>query len=198
MKKIEKILAPTDLSEFSKIGVRYALTLAKAVGAEVTVYHVVDYEDRVDYEDLIEGRGNMKENAHEGIATVLPKMVKTAFDHYGEARAARSYYAPVGSLKALKQYQLALRLFLKDNFSDFLPGVNIREEVELGRGAKMIVKEAKKQAIDLIVMSTHGRSAVAHVLRGSVTEHVIRNAPCPVVAIGPESVEKLQEQRAAA
>jgi len=50
------------------------------------------------------------------------------------------------------------------------------------------VEETKKQAIDLIVMSTHGRSAVAHVLRGSVTEYVIRNAPCPVVAIGPETV----------
>jgi nucleotide-binding universal stress UspA family protein len=39
---------------------------------------------------------------------------------------------------------------------------------------------------------------LAHVLRGSVTEHVIRNAPCPVVAIGPESVEKMQERLAAA
>jgi uncharacterized protein YaeQ len=86
---------------------------------------------------------------------------------------------------------------LTDNFSDLLPGVNVREEVELGRGDESIVKEAKKQAVDLIVMSTQGRSGLAHVLRGSVTEHVIRNAPCPVVAIGPESIEKLQETVAA-
>ncbi len=41
MEKIKKILAPTDLSELSQAGVHYALNLAKAVGAEVTVYHVV-------------------------------------------------------------------------------------------------------------------------------------------------------------
>jgi nucleotide-binding universal stress UspA family protein len=44
MDQIKKILAPTDLSELSKIGVRYALQLAKAIGAEVTVYHAVDYD----------------------------------------------------------------------------------------------------------------------------------------------------------
>jgi nucleotide-binding universal stress UspA family protein len=124
-------------------------------------------------------------------------MVKTAFGHYGEVRAASSYYAPAPSLDAPNEYQLALRQFLTDNFSDLLPGVNVREEVELGRGDESIVKEAKKQAVDLIVMSTQGRSGLAHVLRGSVTEHVIRNAPCPVVAIGPESIEKLQETVAA-
>lgn len=42
MTKIRNILALTDLSESSRKGVRYALNLAKTVGAEVTVYHVVD------------------------------------------------------------------------------------------------------------------------------------------------------------
>jgi nucleotide-binding universal stress UspA family protein len=192
MKQIRKILAPTDFSEFSKVGVRYALTLARGVGAEVIVYHAVDHEDPVDYESLIK---NIKADApNQGIAHALPRMVKSAFEHYGEARAARSYYAPVGSIEAPK---LALRQFLQDNFSDLLPGVDVREEVVLG-SRERIVEEAKKQVTDLIVMSTHGRSAVAHVLRGSVTEYVIRNAPCPVVAIGPESVEKTRQKLAAA
>jgi nucleotide-binding universal stress UspA family protein len=43
MNKIKNILALTDLSESSCKGVGYALNLAKTVGAEVTVYHVVDY-----------------------------------------------------------------------------------------------------------------------------------------------------------
>lgn len=42
MDKIKKILALTDLSEFSQEGVCYALNLAKILGAEVTVYHVVN------------------------------------------------------------------------------------------------------------------------------------------------------------
>ncbi len=43
MKEIKKILAPTDLSELSKVGVRYALEMAVSDGAEVVVYHVTDY-----------------------------------------------------------------------------------------------------------------------------------------------------------
>jgi nucleotide-binding universal stress UspA family protein len=49
MDPIKKILAPTDLSELSQVGVRYALNLAKAIEAEVTVYHVVDYDTLIRY-----------------------------------------------------------------------------------------------------------------------------------------------------
>ena len=45
MKSIEKILIPTDLSETSLAGVGYALNLAKTVGAEATVLHVLSYEE---------------------------------------------------------------------------------------------------------------------------------------------------------
>jgi len=49
MEQIKKILAPTDLSELSKSGVRYALALAKALEAEVIVYHAVDYDTLIRY-----------------------------------------------------------------------------------------------------------------------------------------------------
>jgi hypothetical protein len=49
MDQIKRILAPTDLSELSLVGVRYALNLAKAIGAEATIYHVVDYDTLVRY-----------------------------------------------------------------------------------------------------------------------------------------------------
>lgn len=49
VKKIEKILVPTDLSERSLAGVGYALNLAKTLGAEVTVLHVLSYEDFLRY-----------------------------------------------------------------------------------------------------------------------------------------------------
>ncbi|MBI3059520.1 MAG: universal stress protein, partial [Deltaproteobacteria bacterium] len=41
MDKIRKILAPTDFSELSQVGVRYALEMAESLGAEVIIYHVV-------------------------------------------------------------------------------------------------------------------------------------------------------------
>jgi universal stress protein A len=46
-----------------------------------------------------------------------------------------------------------------------------------------IVTYAKEHDIDLIVMGTHGRGAVAHFLLGSVTESVVRSAPCPVLTV---------------
>jgi nucleotide-binding universal stress UspA family protein len=49
VKKIEKLLVPTDLSEHSLAGVGYALNLAKTLGAEVTVLHVLSYEDFLRY-----------------------------------------------------------------------------------------------------------------------------------------------------
>ena len=49
--------------------------------------------------------------------------------------------------------------------------------------ATTIVKYAKTHAIDLIVMATHGRTGLTHLLAGSVTEKVLRHAPCPLLAI---------------
>jgi nucleotide-binding universal stress UspA family protein len=49
--------------------------------------------------------------------------------------------------------------------------------------AGTIVEYAKTESVDLIVMGTHGRGAVAHLLMGSVTERVVRTAPCPVLTV---------------
>jgi nucleotide-binding universal stress UspA family protein len=49
--------------------------------------------------------------------------------------------------------------------------------------AMAIVEYAKQVGVDLIVMGTHGRGAVAHLLMGSVAERVVRTAPCPVLTI---------------
>ncbi len=49
--------------------------------------------------------------------------------------------------------------------------------------AMAIVGYAAESGIDLIVMGTHGRGAVAHLLMGSVAERVVRTAPCPVLTV---------------
>jgi nucleotide-binding universal stress UspA family protein len=46
-----------------------------------------------------------------------------------------------------------------------------------------IVEYANSQNIDLIVMGTHGRGPIAHMLMGSVAEKVVRKAPCPVLTV---------------
>ena len=49
--------------------------------------------------------------------------------------------------------------------------------------AEAIVEYAKTHTIDIIVMGTHGRRALAHLLMGSVAERVVRMAPCPVLTV---------------
>lgn len=49
-----------------------------------------------------------------------------------------------------------------------------------------IVRYAREANIDLIVLSTHGRTGLSHVMIGSVAENVVRTAPCPVLTIRPE------------
>ena len=46
-----------------------------------------------------------------------------------------------------------------------------------------IVRYAREQNMDLIVIGTHGRGPIAHMLLGSVAEKVVRKAPCPVLTV---------------
>jgi universal stress protein A len=55
-----------------------------------------------------------------------------------------------------------------------------RKIVRFGHPEQEIIKAAKEEGADLIVMGTHGRKGVARALLGSVAEGVLRNAPCPV------------------
>lgn len=49
-----------------------------------------------------------------------------------------------------------------------------------------IIEYAREADIDLIVLGTHGRSGLSHMLLGSVAEKVVRKAPCPVLTVRPE------------
>jgi nucleotide-binding universal stress UspA family protein len=48
-----------------------------------------------------------------------------------------------------------------------------------------IVETAMAEQVDLIVMVTHGRTGLSHLVLGSVAERVVRLAPCPVLTIRP-------------
>jgi nucleotide-binding universal stress UspA family protein len=49
--------------------------------------------------------------------------------------------------------------------------------------AQAIVEYAKDHEIDMIVIGTHGRGALAHLVMGNVAERVVRLAPCPVLTV---------------
>jgi nucleotide-binding universal stress UspA family protein len=64
-----------------------------------------------------------------------------------------------------------------------LKRLSVHAEVREGTPFHEIIRSAREKDIDLIVMGTHGRSGLAHVLLGSVTEKVVRKAPCPVLTV---------------
>jgi nucleotide-binding universal stress UspA family protein len=59
--------------------------------------------------------------------------------------------------------------------------------LELRKGSPFveIIRYARDEKIDLIVMGTHGRGPMAHLLLGSVAERVVRKAPCAVLTVRP-------------
>ncbi|MDP7277055.1 MAG: universal stress protein [Planctomycetaceae bacterium] len=60
---------------------------------------------------------------------------------------------------------------------------NVTRSTLRGHPLPEICRYAKEQNIDLIILGTHGRGAIAHVLLGSVAEKVVRKAPCPVLTV---------------
>lgn len=59
------------------------------------------------------------------------------------------------------------------------------KEIKVGDAALEIVEYAVKKGIDLIIMGTHGRKTLAHIIIGSVAEQVVRNSPVPVLTVNP-------------
>jgi nucleotide-binding universal stress UspA family protein len=150
MERIRTILAPTDLSKLSQVGVRYALELAKIQGAEVIVYHVANYKEAIPFQEL--------NSPHVKSVEEFRDDRKKEVDH-----------------------------FLRGAFPELISKVKIRQEVGVGTPHERIVERAEKKDVDMIVMSTHGRTALAHMFIGSVTEQVVRRSVCPVLSVRPQA-----------
>lgn len=143
MKKFTKILAPTDLSELSCLGVRYALELAREQSAQIIVLNVVPVG-----EDWF--------STHKEVGPVRDLMTNE---------------------------RAALDKFMQEKFADLIGAGQIDRKIEFGTPHSNIVELAEREGVDLIVMSTHGRTGLDHMLMGSVTEKVVARASCPVMSI---------------
>ena len=62
-------------------------------------------------------------------------------------------------------------------------GLTVKVVMVNGPPAQRITETAEKEAADLIVMGTHGRTGLRHMLIGSVAERVVRHATCPVLVV---------------
>jgi universal stress protein A len=97
---------------------------------------------------------------------------------FGMGLAVPSY---VNESRAAAEKSLAAVLDPK-----WLTGRTVIQALVEGSAKMEIVRYARTKEIDLIVLSTHGRTGLAHVLIGSVAENVVRTAPCPVLTVRPE------------
>jgi len=119
--------------------------------------------------------------------------------HVAENDFLRSSVTDPHVLKSAVAYRLNQRLTAEDR-SDRAA----RATLEVSdRPADAITRYAKHEQIDLIVMGTHGRTGVRHMLMGSVAEQVVRTAPCPVLTVRhpehefvlPDAAPALSEKR---
>jgi len=86
--------------------------------------------------------------------------------------------APIEDI--VKSATAGLARFVADRID---PAIETVQQVLIGRPYVEIVTYAKNQGIDLIVIGTHGRGGLTHMLLGSVAEKVVRKAPCPVLTV---------------
>lgn len=107
---------------------------------------------------------------------------------------SEAYLAGVPAMRASLIDEAARKL------SRLLPQVErksvaARSEVRVGRPSDVIRGVAEEGAFDLIVMGTHGRTGMAHLLLGSVAERMLRTAPCPVLTVRGDVAERLPTER---
>lgn len=65
-------------------------------------------------------------------------------------------------------------------------GIHVKGQILSGHPAEEIISYAKNNNVDLIMMSTHGRSGATHWLTGSVAERVANHSPVPVQLVSPK------------
>jgi nucleotide-binding universal stress UspA family protein len=145
MKRIRRILHPTDFSSASRPALERALGLARDSRAEMIILHVM-----APVIPMV-GEGYIPPQTYEAIDTAARKSAQTKLD----AIVARTRKA----------------------------GVRARGLLAEGMPHDRIVRVAKSQRVDLIVMGTHGRSGLARLFIGSVASRVVSAAACPVMTV---------------
>lgn len=97
-----------------------------------------------------------------------------------------SFYLPQLTVKNLSKdmeegARAKMEQFIQETSA--LEGVEYSTEMVKGIADDEIIKFANNNAIDLIVIGTHGRTGLEHVIFGSTAEKVVRTAKCPVLTV---------------
>ena len=159
------VLVPTDFSEPAHHAVQYAIEEATAHHAKVTLLHV---QPSTAGTDVYYVRGEPSSGLEAGFNLVT-----------GGGLGVAPLAEPTVVLHDLVEEALTR---LRDLVPKTFHG-SWDVEIAVGRPAETIIRLAEERDVDLIVMATHGRTGLGHVVLGSVAEKVVRLAPCPVLTI---------------
>lgn len=159
------VLVPTDFSDPANRALRYAAEEATLHRAKVTLLHVLPARESTDVYYISGSPDVERQSAYDplvgarlgSIPTPDPTVVRR---DPGEA--------------ALTKLQDLVPAGFRDSWA---------VEAAVGPPADTIVRIAEERQVDLIVMGTHGRTGLQHMLLGSVAEKVVRTAPCPVLTV---------------
>ena len=163
--QIKKILYATDLSETAVHAFSYALSLAVVYNASITMLHVVSESSGEEFISSMISSKTLKEIKEQ---------------HHMEARKNM-----IGKRREFGVIKDALQAFSDEAMAanhdqDFLTEDILIED---GPPAETIVKTAKKQNCDLIVMGTHGQGGITELLVGSTAKKVVKQSSIPVLVI---------------
>ena len=161
---VTKILVPIDYSAHSDRALEWGASLAEKYGAQLLLLHVIA---RVS-EDLSERPAERQD-------TLLPFALDnpTVYRVPGAPREGMS----------VDLIQLAQNDLTDLAIATLNERLAASPTVGVGDPAEEILRVAQGEAVDLIVMGTHGRTGLRHVLVGSVAEAMMRSAPCPVFTV---------------
>lgn len=121
------------------------------------------------------------EIAHQFKANITLLHVVSDLSLYG---GATDYLSPMNYQGLIGEYET----FAKKQLESFWtkakhPEVEVEMAQVIGDPFKEIVQYAKDKSMDLIVISTHGRTGLQHIMLGSVAEKVVRYSPIPVMTV---------------
>jgi universal stress protein A len=165
---IKTILVPTDLSTASVPGIGYASCLAKERDAEVVLLHVIPTDTSKDHFDYAGGLGFPMETQ--------PGVMRQP---------------NVESIYETKK-QILLGFLDQKVGADLRKTIKVRPLVKAGKIFEEIIAAAKEQKCDLIVMTSEGGS-LRRLFGGSITERIVRHAPCPVLSLQPSAEVRTEE-----
>lgn len=154
---VKKILVPIAFSKNCEKAKTFADSLAKQYGAEVELLHVVEESP---YEVYMQ----------RGILENVP-----LYERAGASLPSANQQFIIKDV--LEETRKELERLAKED------GVTYKLEVRHGHTVDEILREVEAYQPDLVVMATHGRTGLKHIMLGSVTEKVVRFSTKPVLTV---------------